>query len=190
MSESEFVGNALCLDFVNTVNKRPDPDRDRLDTVEGLMHWAQAAGLGTMTQPPDRPVTLVAVCDLREAVHRVFAAIASADRPAAGDLAAVTGTYAEAVAAAGLQRDGSRFTLHWPPPLAVDQLRWMVAASAMHLLLDGPLDRVGACPSCGWLFLDTSRNGRRRWCSMAVCGGRVKAERHYARTSDRRAGVS
>ncbi|WP_344746998.1 CGNR zinc finger domain-containing protein [Streptosporangium vulgare] len=41
-----------------------------------------------------------------------------------------------------------------------------------------------ACPSCYWLFLDTSKNGRRRWCSMTTCGSRDKARRYYAaRTS-------
>jgi predicted RNA-binding Zn ribbon-like protein len=63
----------------------------------------------------------------------------------------------------------------------------MIAASAAQLLLNGPLERVGECPSCHWLFLDTSRGGRRRWCSMAVCGARVKAQRYYAtRAGDRR----
>ncbi|MFD0480100.1 CGNR zinc finger domain-containing protein [Nonomuraea thailandensis] len=38
----------------------------------------------------------------------------------------------------------------------------------------------GECPSCGWLFLDTTRNGSRRWCSMAMCGSQVKSRRYYA----------
>jgi predicted RNA-binding Zn ribbon-like protein len=49
-------------------------------------------------------------------------------------------------------------------------------------LLAGPrLDRVRRCanPECGWLFLDDSRAGKRRWCSMQSCGNRAKARRHY-----------
>src|SRR5258708_7059779 len=43
------------------------------------------------------------------------------------------------------------------------------------------LDRVRRCanPECGWLFLDDSRAGKRRWCSMSACGNRAKARRHY-----------
>jgi hypothetical protein len=45
----------------------------------------------------------------------------------------------------------------------------------------GLLDRVRRCanPECGWLFLDDSRAGKRRWCSMSSCGNRARARRHY-----------
>jgi predicted RNA-binding Zn ribbon-like protein len=59
-----------------------------------------------------------------------------------------------------------------------------VAVSAFDLLTRGPLDRVGECPGCGWLFLDTSRNARRTWCSMETCGSRFKARRYYERRHD------
>src|SRR5580704_15548830 len=54
-------------------------------------------------------------------------------------------------------------------------------------LLAGPrLDRVRRCanPECGWLFLDDSRAGKRRWCSMQSCGNRAKARRHYHRSRE------
>ena len=54
-------------------------------------------------------------------------------------------------------------------------------------LLAGPrLDRVRRCanPECGWLFLDDSRAGKRRWCSMTSCGNRAKARRHYHRSRE------
>lgn len=41
--------------------------------------------------------------------------------------------------------------------------------------------RVCANPSCRWVFYDSSRTGRRRWCDMATCGNRAKAARHRAR---------
>jgi predicted RNA-binding Zn ribbon-like protein len=181
VSGTEFVANALCLDFANTVNKRPNPDRDRLDSVDNLLRWAQDAGLPTVPQPSRHARSgLTTARHLREAIYSAFSAIASADKPPPTDISLVMRSYADAVAAANLHRDDSRFTLRWPPPLTVPQILWPVATSAAQLLLLGPLDRIGSCPSCGWLFLDTSRNGQRRWCSMAVCGGRMKARRHYA----------
>ena len=54
---------------------------------------------------------------------------------------------------------------------------------AAELLVSGRAERVGSCsdPDCAWVFLDTSRNRSRRWCSMADCGNRHKARRHYER---------
>jgi predicted RNA-binding Zn ribbon-like protein len=50
-------------------------------------------------------------------------------------------------------------------------------------LVSKQLERVRQCsnPQCGWLFLDNSKSGNRRWCSMSACGNRAKAHRHYLR---------
>jgi predicted RNA-binding Zn ribbon-like protein len=71
----------------------------------------------------------------------------------------------------------------------VDEQAWLPAALAgldlLDLLSDRP-ERVRPCahPDCILWFLDTSRNGTRRWCSMAACGNRAKAQRHYSRVRD------
>ena len=56
------------------------------------------------------------------------------------------------------------------------------AHDLLDLLGDRP-DRLRQCEHerCALWFLDTSRNGTRRWCSMASCGNRAKAARHYRR---------
>jgi predicted RNA-binding Zn ribbon-like protein len=82
VSGTEFVANALCLDFANTVNKRPNPDRDRLDSVDNLLRWAQDAGLPTVPQPSRHARSgLTTARHLREAIYSAFSAIASADKP-------------------------------------------------------------------------------------------------------------
>jgi predicted RNA-binding Zn ribbon-like protein len=60
--------------------------------------------------------------------------------------------------------------------------------SAGDLLTGGRLSRVRQCanPACLWLFVDDSKAGTRRWCSMASCGNRAKANRHYARLKQTR----
>jgi predicted RNA-binding Zn ribbon-like protein len=66
----------------------------------------------------------------------------------------------------------------------LDRVLWPVAWSAAELLTQGPLERIRECPgqdTCGWLFLDLSKNASRRWCDMRVCGNRAKARRHYER---------
>jgi predicted RNA-binding Zn ribbon-like protein len=58
-----------------------------------------------------------------------------------------------------------------------------IVKSAADLLVSAQLDRIRVCadPQCGWLFLDSSRNRSRRWCSMDTCGNRAKARRFYKR---------
>ena len=180
MTALELVGNALCLDFANTVNNRQDPDRDWLAEPDGLRRWAEHVGLGPMAGRRSRSDTVAAARALREAVFRTFRAVAGGERPAAADLDVITATCAEGVKAARLVPGRPAYELDWAQPTTDRQVLWAVADSAMELLRRGPLDRIGECPSCGWLFLDTSRNGRRRWCSMAMCGNRVKSARHYA----------
>jgi len=55
--------------------------------------------------------------------------------------------------------------------------------AAVDLLRTGPLDRLKVCAACPWLFLDTSRNRSRRWCSMSDCGARLKMRRYRARAA-------
>ena len=186
MSWTELVGNVLCLDFANSVNRRPDPERDWLAEPDGLGRWAVHAGVDAARRRtgPDDAALLADARALRDAVHRTFSAVASGKDPAAADLAVIAEQYAAGVAAARLTGGGSAsYTMVWPRQPGHRQVLWAVADSAVELLRHGPLDRVGECPSCTWLFLDTSRNGRRRWCSMATCGNQSKSARHYARTS-------
>jgi len=58
--------------------------------------------------------------------------------------------------------------------------------SAADLLVSRRLERVRQCANsqCLWLFLDDSKSGNRRWCSMSACGNRAKAHRHYLRHKD------
>jgi len=58
-----------------------------------------------------------------------------------------------------------------------------VARSAAELLTSQKLGRVKVCAGegCGWIFLDESRNGSRRWCDSRDCGNRERVRRHLAR---------
>ena len=58
-----------------------------------------------------------------------------------------------------------------------------IAQCVADLIVEGERERLKQCGSeaCEWLFYDKSRTGHRRWCSMADCGNRAKARRHYDR---------
>src|SRR6185369_15215778 len=164
----ELVGNALCLDFANTVNSRVGTEHDYLATDLDLLRWAVHVGaLPDTAHGARRPVAEAWAA--RDAVYGTFSAIAAGRQPRRADIAAVNALYAAGVAHATLAPSDSGYRLVWPRP--VDPL-WPVGHSAGELLLSSELNRIGECPGCGWLFVDTSRNGSRRWCSMATCGSR------------------
>lgn len=178
MTEIEHVGNVLCLDFTNTVNARPSPSRDWLARPDTAVTWARSAGVSVSSLPDES--TLVSARELRESVYRVFSRVARTEEPPRHDLDALADAYADAVSHGRLCRANEEYVFATPGPRTFATLLGEVSASAVDLLTRGPLERIGECPSCGWLFLDTSRNGRRRWCSMATCGSRDKARRYYA----------
>jgi predicted RNA-binding Zn ribbon-like protein len=173
-------GGAPALNFVDTVDPRIGDDiEDFLPAPASLAAWAEYAGVA-------RDVRVTAAgfrraIDLREALYRVFLAVARAERPAAGDLALVHDEHVQAFASARLVADGDAFRYDVPATAGVDAILWPLLESAREVLATP--HRVKECPGedCGWVFLDTSRNGTRRWCSMGSCGSREKMRRYRAR---------
>ncbi|MCB9048086.1 MAG: CGNR zinc finger domain-containing protein [Lewinellaceae bacterium] len=83
----------------------------------------------------------------------------------------------------GRKRPARCFSQRPPPHLPL--FRLLLLAEEL-LLQTKRWPRIRSCPSCGWLFLDTSKGGRRRWCNMQVCGSQVKARRWYHRNKDKK----
>jgi len=84
-------------------------------------------------------------------------------------------------------------SLAWPPGVGLlARPLWTAARSAADLLIAGNVDRLKTCPSadCGWVFLDTTKSGTRRWCAMWACGSRAKARSYYARRRSRRTSLT
>jgi predicted RNA-binding Zn ribbon-like protein len=176
-SELELVGGHVALDLANTVNGPRDGEleQDFLTTADELAAWAVHAGV-TPAPPPVDDRVLAEARELRDAVYAIFRAVAEGREPDPAALAALAGFHAAAVARARLVPAGGRFALAWD-----GELLGPLAAAAVDLLRHGPLDRLKLCDACPWLFLDTSRNHSRRWCSMNECGGRLKMRRYRAR---------
>jgi predicted RNA-binding Zn ribbon-like protein len=174
----------LCLSYANTRYWRGSaaPTED-LHTLDDLLRWSER----TERLPPAlvrrfHPSTDIFsdAMGLRETIFRCFAATASGGAPAEDDLAALNAALAAAPARQRVRHGG--WDIGTPGPSAVALLAptlW----SAADLLVGNQLARVRQCanPACGWLFLDNSKSGNRRWCSMGACGNRAKAHRHYLR---------
>jgi predicted RNA-binding Zn ribbon-like protein len=187
---------ALCLDFVNTLSRRStDQPHEWLNSFDDLIELAEIAGAltnnearamrqsGTITQ--EAGVSLLQRAHgLREAVYQVFMAGADSTSPPEEATDILNTELRVANGKRSLQWNGEGFMWQITPGAAEpDKILWAVALSAAELLNSPNLQRVGECqsPDCGWLFLDTSKNHSRRWCSMEDCGNREKARKHYRR---------
>lgn len=122
---------------------------------------------------------------LRDAVSAVFTAAASDPADVDQRWPMLRPFVVDAVAHARLgPGDGSR-RLSWPERDVAGSVLWPVAAAAGRLVVSTELAQVKRCAGCHWLFVDRSRNGRRRWCTMSDCGTQEKMRRYTARRAGR-----
>ena len=188
----ELVGGALCLDFANTINSRKKPEHEYLSAYSDLVDWAGKVEILSVQQA--RALKQRATQDVRKAgealekgrtareiIYRVFSATARQSKPQQEDLTAVSHLYEEAVANGRLVKTENHYEIDWKTDETFDALLWRIVASAENLLVSEELNQVKECPGCGWLFLDTSKNQSRRWCSMNICGARDKMRRYHGR---------
>ncbi|BBH69639.1 hypothetical protein ACTI_63240 [Actinoplanes sp. OR16] len=190
-----LYGGNTCLDFANTVDARGTGTlEEHLSDYGDLVRWSAYAGLLdepatrhlrtlAAARPQAAQASLAAALTLREAIFRIFAGLADGSAPAPADLTLVQQGYAAALATARLEHRDGAFVWNLP----ADNLHrawWPAAVAAAKLLTGGPLDRVKVCASgngCRGLFLDTSKNNSRRWCTMDDCGTEAKIRRQTAR---------
>jgi predicted RNA-binding Zn ribbon-like protein len=199
----DISGGELCLDFANTVDKRAggQPD-DHLQSYGDLLSWgrqtgeldgAQAGRLerAARRSPGSAARVLRRAVVLREALYRIFRAVAVGGPVAAPDLAILNAEASRAAARRVLVPKGKEYVWIWREDAGLERILWPVARSAAELLASPRLGSVRLCAAdpCEWLFLDTSKNRSRRWCNMRVCGNREKARRHYQRTRHEASGT-
>jgi len=192
----DLSGGAPCLDFANTVGGRGrETPVERLRGYADLVAWSRQAGLVdrrraaalarlAAERPREAARALAAAVELREALFRVFASVATDRRPPAPDLEALNRWLPRALRRLRLARAGEGFAWRWvDDPDALEAPLWPVARSAAELLTGPDLAALRECADdrCRWLFLDRTRNHSRRWCDMKSCGNRAKVRRHYRR---------
>jgi predicted RNA-binding Zn ribbon-like protein len=190
-----LVGGRPCLDFVNTTGARSSGrPRERLLLYGDLLTFCQRADLlhprevaRLSREARARPLAAERARKrlllLRERIYGVLRASAEGRRPAEADRRA----FDRALARAGRLRalEWSDRKPRWVWSGGAKALDWMgspLVACAAALLTSPEQAHLKRCEECDWLFLDTSKNKRRRWCKKA-CGDRVKSRRYYLRKS-------
>lgn len=187
-----LIGGILCLDFANTLYGHTEVIHEYLFDYRDLVLWSSHAGilsaqragilLSKWEQAPGEPDAVFRqAIRLREAIFRIFASFAHDESPQENDVIQLHQTWIASQAHSRLVRTASGFVLGWEEEQADGSMLWPITRSAVELLTSDELKRVKQCGRCDWLFLDQSRNQKRRWCSMSACGNRVKMARRYAR---------
>lgn len=175
MSGFVWIGGRPTLDLCNTVVGGDDLLRAPADVTR----WLADAGYGVPEKEP-------AQRDL-ERIRRLRADLRAAYL--AHDPERVADTVAEWLRAAPGRLDVDRESLRPSFCPEVSTCRCLLVPALLDALdlAREDLHRIRECaaPNCGFVYVDTSRNGSRRWCSMERCGSRAKAHAYYAR---RRAG--
>jgi predicted RNA-binding Zn ribbon-like protein len=192
----ELHGGVLCLDFVNTLDDRPSGKPNELvESYVDLAHFGEDTGIldpkqvdqlveHSSASPEAARRALRDAIELREAIYAIVSAIVHKRPVLAMALATLNGYVQESAAHSRLVMNKGHFEWRLDESGAdFNAPLWPIARSAAELLGSDRLGFVRACSSktCQWLFLDTSKNRRRRWCSMKLCGNRTKVRRFYVR---------
>jgi predicted RNA-binding Zn ribbon-like protein len=192
----EFIAGALCLDFVNTVGSHGfEQAREKLRTYSDLVRWSKEASLiddgealellaFSDANPSGASKVLEEARGFREMLFRIFGALQRKQSPDQSDLAALNQTLRKFPIRLEVRSQGDDFCCSREIAQITDE--WPlapVAWSAADLLVSDQVRQVRQCAdaTCGWLFVDTSKNHSRRWCSMGDCGSQAKARRYYQR---------
>jgi predicted RNA-binding Zn ribbon-like protein len=200
------VSQRLCLEFVNTVGwRKTDQPEERVPAPGVLLDWYAASGILDAERAAlwqsrwqERPQEALThhrrALAFREALYEIFRSRILSRRIPEDALGLLNRTLADAPPRTHLALQGDTFGWWVPPEEATspDVLVAPIAWSAADLLTGPRADRIRQCADdrgCGWLFLDESRAGTRRWCSMGDCGNRAKARRHYGRSKSRKSEI-
>jgi predicted RNA-binding Zn ribbon-like protein len=181
----QFIGGNLALDFVNTVANRLGQRRECLESAAAFNRWARGAGL-LRTNKALRLTSrqLSSFHTIREELYRIFQPLALGQRPSAAAIARLNLRYSRVAGKRQLAYAQGQMSWRWRASRQdPDRVLGPILLSASELLATRPSSTLRQCRDkfCGWIFIDRSRAGCRRWCRMADCGNRAKIREYYRR---------
>jgi predicted RNA-binding Zn ribbon-like protein len=185
----DLIGCELALDFTNTSSGRGfRSHQEHLRDFDTIMEWVEHARVMApsdctyvRTTVAKRPklgrAVFEQVLKIRELIWTIGTALAE-QRPVPEKLrASLTAAHAQNLRFAEMKMRDGAYIWTWDPRKDVQgAILGPITLSALTLLMEKELSRTKRCAGmeCGWLFFDTTKNSRRRWCDMRVCGNRAK----------------
>jgi predicted RNA-binding Zn ribbon-like protein len=169
-----------CIALVATLGDRgTEQPVERVPDLENLVRWCAEARFLPASARISAP-ELASLRLLREAIYRAACAVRQSRKPSSEDVATINSWAARGTLVPELTPDGR--SADWRSERTLSPVLATIARDAIDLLTRTPPVRIKLCadPTCRGLFVDESRPGKRRWCSMNFCGNRAKS-RTFAR---------
>lgn len=196
-----LVAGHLALDFVNTVGGLPTTAAyDAISDYEQLLVWsvraaaltgdqAEHLGQNARRRPEEAAQVVERAHRLRRSMYAVFDGLRVGADSVAAQWPDVRAVVAEAIGRAEPVVHRRRLSWSWPDSDDLQTPLYPVALAAAELVTSELTVTLHRCARCRWLFLDQSKNRRRRWCDMNTCGVAEKVERQAERRAARRVGA-
>ncbi len=194
----QLDGGCPVFDFTNTISNRNDPDYfDYLTKYDDFVDWINKIKLlpkGKMdaiaafskSHTRKSADTLRQIIEVREVVFKLFSSLAQQQKADRETVDAFNGFFSEALSnmrvEVGRKEVATSFIVS--EKTILKEPLYILVKNAFDILSTQSFDRIKECPTCRWLFLDTTKNGKRRWCNMQVCGSNDKARRYYHRKKE------
>ena len=193
----QLDGGCTVFDFTNTISNRNDPDYfDYLTKYDDFIQWIDKLGLlprekiraiATFSKDHSRKSgdVLRQVVEAREVIFKLFSSLAQHQKADKEALDAFNSFLSEALSnmRVDIGRTVATSFIVSEKTILKEPL-YRLLKNAFDILSTQSFERIKECPTCRWLFLDTTKNGKRRWCNMQVCGSNDKARRYYHRKKE------
>jgi predicted RNA-binding Zn ribbon-like protein len=187
-------GGNLSLNFVNTVQDRyQEPLENYLHNYLDLITWAQFADainssqkrilekIGQKNKGKANQIYEESI-QLREAIYQFVISLINQDKNPPANRQLINHWLSKAFSNLELVQVDDSFVLDWKSEnFGLESVLWPIIRSFAELITSDARHRIKQCSNCGWVFVDKSKNKRRRWCSMEICGNQVKARRYAER---------
>ena len=193
-------GGILCCDFVNTVYAwRGENLHEYLGDYIDFIAWCKKLSIYNnsylnslqkiaTTEPAKCTTAMKTIKEVRELLYHFISAIAAKKyKEVRRLLPAINEWIAASLSHVCFEFKSNQFISAYDQKLPdlISPL-WKVLHSLYDLLTKEDTEKVKECPRCGWVFLDTTKNGKRRWCDPAECGTADKMKRYYKRKKEER----
>jgi predicted RNA-binding Zn ribbon-like protein len=179
-----WVANNTGIDFINTQIIADGVPADLLKDSGDVIQWMSEAGIPTLAPPPRN--LLEEASSYRAQLRQGVEKLTSGSRIAPALLDSTNAYLSRRVAWQRLEQDksGYHLTTVFQPERAADYMFAIAQAFAM-LLSEGDLSRLRKCvnPDCTLYYYDTSKGGQRSWCSLDLCGNKLRMAASRARRS-------
>ncbi len=185
----------LCCNFVNTVfSWKTDNPYDFLEDYDYFIDWCNKLSVSrteylerlrgfAKRSPAEARKVMEEIKATREILHKFLSALTKGDTNKIQKfLIDINPLLTETSNNLKLDFNGSAFiSTYKMKPLQLKRPLWIITKSLYDLLVGMDTSRMKECPSCGWVFYDRTKNGKRKWCNPLTCGTQEKMSRYHQR---------